>query len=299
MKIILALVLLKASAFAIYIVFRHKKTRVWIVPEDKFLKEWKKILIENVSYYNALNKKEKRLFESEILEFLANIKITGIDTKVETKDKILVAASGIIPIFAFPEWKYFNLTEVLLYPSSFGIKFNTEKEEDSERNILGMVGSGPLEGKMILSKKALIKGFAIETDRRNTAIHEFIHLMDKVDGSIDGLPKVLLEHEYAIPWLDLIDKKIDEIQKGKSEIDSYGGTSRIEFFAVLGEYFFETPRLLKRNHPKLYDMLVEIFDQDMAERSKKMKRIKIGRNDACYCGSQDKFKDCCGDVQFS
>jgi hypothetical protein len=38
---------------------------------------------------------------------------------------------------------------------------------------------------------------------------------------------------------------------------------REEFFAVLSEYFFERPILLKKKHPELYEMLEEVFDQDL------------------------------------
>jgi len=38
-------------------------------------------------------------------------------------------------------------------------------------------------------------------------------------------------------------------------IDMYGATNPTEFFAVISEYFFERPGLLKANHPELYEML--------------------------------------------
>ena len=47
--------------------------------------------------------------------------------------------------------------------------------------------------------------------KKNTAIHEFVHLIDKTDGTIDGIPELLLEKQYTIPWIDLIKNKIDEI----------------------------------------------------------------------------------------
>lgn len=267
------------------------RSQTWLQPIGDFPNHWRKILVENISYYNALNKEEQANFEFEILEFLANITITPVGkVVVEEKDKVLIASSAVIPIFAFPDWKYFNLDEVLLYPNAFNHQFETAGKG---RNIAGMVGTGYMEGKMILSKPALLDGFANDKDGRNTAIHEFIHLVDKKDNLVDGLPDVLMERLYAIPWFDLIDKKIDQIRDGKSDIRPYGGTSRIEFFAVLGEYFFERPRQLQRNHPDLYDMLAEIFDQDMAKRSIEMKKIRIGRNDLCYCGSGQKFKKCC------
>jgi Mlc titration factor MtfA (ptsG expression regulator) len=39
----------------------------------------------------------------------------------------------------------------------------------------------------------------------------------------------------------------------------YGATNQAEFFAVISEYFFEQPDLLKANHPELYEMLERIY----------------------------------------
>ncbi len=242
------------------------KKKKWNLPARALNEEERKILIDLVPFYKGLNNDEKKQFEFEIMEFLANCKITGVNTEIDATDKILIAASGIIPIFAFPEWKYYNLKEVLVYPKSFNRNFETSGKD---RTILGMVGTGYMEGKMILSKNSLRHGFKNKTDKRNTAIHEFIHLIDKMDGEIDGVPNVLLENQYVLPWFDLIDKKIKEIASGKTNINPYAATSRVEFFSVLGEYFFEKPKFLKRKHPVLYDYLVEIFDQDMAERDLK------------------------------
>lgn len=50
-----------------------------------------------------------------------------------------------------------------------------------------------------------------------------------------------MEKQYSIPWIDLINKKIDEIYEGESDINPYGGTNRAEFFSVASEYFFERP----------------------------------------------------------
>jgi Mlc titration factor MtfA (ptsG expression regulator) len=162
-----------------------------------------------------------------------------------------------------------------------------------------MVGSGYMEGKMILSKPALRHGFKNESDKKNTAIHEFIHLIDKTDGSVDGIPSVLLEKQYSIPWIDLINKKIDEIYDGKSDINPYGGTDRAEFFSVVSEYFFERPKLLAKNHPDLYNLLEKIFKQDIASRSLSKKKGKIGRNSPCPCNSGKKFKKCCGRIHYN
>lgn len=263
----------------------------WIKPKKKFPAEWRIILMQKVNFYNSLSNDEKTLFEYKVQEFLLNCRITGIKVNVDLTDKLLVSASAIIPIFKFPEWRYTNLFEVLLYPSRFNKEFETE---GPDRSILGMVGTGYMEGVMILSKKALHLGFENESDKKNTAIHEFVHLIDKMDGATDGIPDELLGKQYVIPWLELITKEMDNISSKQSDINPYGATNKTEFFAVASEYFFEKPKLLERKHPELYAMLERIFNNDMAERNLKRKSNEIGRNDPCPCGSKLKFKKCCG-----
>ena len=263
---------------------------------SNFLPTWRMILIEKVAFYNSLNDGDKSLFEADLLRFLDDVRITGIDTSIDDTDRILVASSAVIPVFAFTDWHYnSNITEVLLYPSSFNEKFETAGED---RRILGMVGEGPMNGTMILSKPALHQGFLNETDKNNTAIHEFVHLIDKTDGAIDGIPENLLGKQYVLPWVNLIAKKIEEIKKGKSDINPYGATSQTEFFAVASEYFFERPQLFKTKHPELYALMEHIFKQDLASRKLTLKKNRISRNDLCPCNKGLKFKNCCGAVHF-
>lgn len=272
-------------------IWKYKSNGKWKKPTKSFPLEWRNVLIQKVTFYNSLTKNEQTKFEYQVQEFLLNCKITGIKTTVNLTDKILVASSAVIPVFGFDNWKYSNINEVLIYPNSFNRDF---KLEGKGRSVLGMVGTGYMDGIMILSKQALQLGFKNESDKKNTAIHEFVHLIDKTEGTIDGIPSVLMEKQYAIPWIDLINKKIDEIYDGNSDINPYGGTNIAEFFSVISEYFFERPKLLERKHPELYMMLEKVFKQDMAARNLKKKASKIQRNNPCPCNSGEKFKRCCG-----
>jgi len=256
-----------------------------------FPPSWRVILEEKVGFYRSLPADEKKRFEIDVMRFLANVRITGIETTVDITDKLLVASSAAIPVFGFPEWDYTFLDEVLLYPGHFDRDYDIGSHNEA---ILGMVGSGSMQGKMILSKPALHTGFSNAGDKHNVGIHEFIHLLDKEDGDIDGIPTVLNNKGYARPWLDLIHASIIDILKGKSDIDIYGATNESEFLAVVGEYFFERPDLLKKNHPDLYALLAQAFHQDTAARRAVPARSGIERNDPCPCGTGEKFKKCCG-----
>ncbi|MEO7523886.1 MAG: zinc-dependent peptidase [Ferruginibacter sp.] len=216
------------------------------------------LLDTNVLFYQQLDSENKKQFESDINVFLQDVRITGVDTRVELLDKLLVASAAVIPIFYFKNWKYYNLQEVLLYSDAINLNFESKGSEG--RNILGMVGTGSLEGKLLLSQLALRQGFLNKTDKSNTAIHEFVHLIDKADGDTDGIPHLLLDKQFVLPWMNLIQEKIQQIAKLKSDINPYATMNKAEFLAVSTEYFFERPGLLKVKHPQLYAMLQEMFD---------------------------------------
>jgi len=270
--------------------FIINKTK-WKKPNKPFPERFKTILNKEVVFYKNLNTADQSIFEYKIQEFLLNHRITGIECDLTIADNLLVAASAVIPIFRITNWNYSNLYDVIIYPDTFN--HNHEVTGDN-RGILGMVGTGYMEGKMILSIKALRHGFKNEADKNNTAIHEFVHLIDKLDGTIDGIPDILLDKQYSIPWIDLMEQKINEINQNKSDIKPYGGTSKIEFFAVASEYFFERPKLMSKKHPVLYEYLEDIFKHDLKELNLKKTISKVNRNDKCPCESNKKFKHCCG-----
>jgi len=215
----------------------------------QFPKHWHKILLQKVRFYKRLDVNEQQRFQNRMMQFLSEVYI----------DTVVIASSAVIPVFGFKEWHYTTLSSVILYPDSFNEDFEFSKDKKG-RKILGVVGTGRLEKKMILSKKALHRGFNYHQDGRNTAVHEFVHLIDKMDEKIDGVPEVLMKNAYTIPWLKLVHDEMEAINKDKSDIRAYGGTKQSEFLAVASEYFFEKPKHMQKKHPELYKMLSECFN---------------------------------------
>lgn len=191
----------------IFTIRSNKKRAIKNIEKISVPNHWHSVLKDNVLFYQKLTEKEQQLFREKMAGFLASIHIRAIKFELEELDTLLVAASAVIPVFRFPSWQYINLTTVLIYPDYFDDDLQFDSKT-AHRNIGGLVGTGRFENQMILSRKALHHGFQNKTDKGNTAIHEFIHLLDKSDGVIDGIPKVLLEKQYTIPYLQLIHKKI-------------------------------------------------------------------------------------------
>ena len=236
----------------ILFVFKIRRTNETIpLPEN-----YKELLNDYVKFYRQLDEEGKEKFEKRVEHFLSAVKITGVNADVEDLDRLLIASGAIIPVHSIPDWQYVNLHEVLLYPGTFNMDFD---QGGPERSVTGMVGTGPMQHVMIITKWQLRQGFINANDAHNTAIHEFVHLIDKMDGTMDGVPEIILERKYVQQWKNMIDSTIWKMKTFGSDINMYGATNPVEFFAVISEYFFEQPDLLKTNHPNLYEMLVRIY----------------------------------------
>ena len=284
-------------AFLVYAGMTRKLRRRRRILAEPFPTEWEAVLQREVLFFRTLDPDEQMRFRRELQVFIGEKLITGIKLEMDTTTLVLTAASAIIPIFGFPEWEWDQISEVLVYPDRFDSDYAFEG--GSQQHTLGMVGTGAMNGLMILSKPDLVAGFRNPGDKRNVGLHEFAHLVDKSDGTIDGLPGVGLNQAAIGPWIELVRRKMDEMRSGDSDINPYGLTNEAEFFAVASEYFFERPGVMERKHPELYAMLSHVFNQKLGERAvalareRKRGRPRFGRNSPCPCGSGLKYKKCC------
>ncbi len=235
----------------ILLVFKPRRPQAAAMPEH-----YKDLLQDYVLFYSNLGEEARKDFEARVQKFLSSVTITGVNAVAEDLDRVLIAAAAVIPVFFIPDWEYINLREVLLYPGNFNTDFD---QHGDQRTISGMVGTGPLQNVMILTKWELRQGFVDGSTTRNTAIHEFVHLIDKMDGTLDGVPEILLERRFVPRWRELLEMTMSSIRRGESDIDHYGATNPVECFAVISEYFFEQGDSFRERHPELYEMLRRIY----------------------------------------
>ena len=279
-------------ALLYYHLVRRQAMHRWRVIHQPFPEDWKRALVSHVEFYRALNEEGKTRFQNMMKVFLDETPITGVRTDVDEQTRALVGASAVIPVFGFDDWEYSGLGEILIYPSAF----NDEYQTGPGGRTLGMIGVNHLSGVMILSKSDLLSGFTNSKDKRNVGIHEFAHLVDKADGSVDGIP-LGIPMETARPWIEWVGKDLATQPDSTDHIDDYAYTNEAEYFAVLSEYFFEAPQTLKRKNPHLYQMMESIYRQNthrLLGSGLQKSGKRIGRNAPCPCGSNQKFKRCCG-----
>ena len=245
-----------ALALIMLIILFVFRIRIGLPAGTALPENYRELLADYVNFYRQLDEKEKESFEKRAEHFLSAVKITGVNAVVEDIDRILIAAGAIIPVYRISDWQYINLHEILLYPGTFNADFD---QSGSERPVTGMVGHGAMQNVMIITKWELRQGFINNNDTRNTAIHEFAHLIDKMDGTMDGVPEIILERKYTARWKSMMESTIWQMKNHGSDIDMYGATNHAEFFAVVSEYFFEQPHGFRANHPELHEMLGRIY----------------------------------------
>ncbi|MGB8986576.1 MAG: zinc-dependent peptidase [Candidatus Sulfotelmatobacter sp.] len=275
----------------IYWLLRRRCIRRLRIMEQPFPTLWEQVLESHVAFFRALPADEKGRFRQLVKVFLAEVRITGIQTEVDDTLRVLIAASAAIPIFGFHDWEYHRLGEVLVYPDSFSEEYQTTGNADV--NILGMVGLKQIRGVMILSKPSLLAGFDTASTRDNVGIHEFAHLVE-LEEAENGLPPEV-PWQAVKHWVEYVGRELSHPSRNHSYIRDYAYTNEHEFFAVLAEYFFKSPELLEEKDPELYGMLQEMFNQDTASLMDLTfsRRPRYGRNVPCPCGSRKKYKHCC------
>jgi Mlc titration factor MtfA (ptsG expression regulator) len=101
-------------------------------------------------------------------------------------------------------------------------------------------------------------------------IHEFAHKLDMLNGDANGFPPLHAGMDRAA-WSRVFGAAYEDF-KGRverrepSEIDAYAAEHPAEFFAVLSEAFFETPRAVQGEYADVYRQLAAFYRQDPAAR---------------------------------
>jgi len=241
------------GAASVALALRRRSQRRRAVLASPFPQEWRTLLEKRYDHFDRLPAPLKARFQDDVRIFLAEKRITGVEVEVTEELRVLVAASAVTLSLGWPDYEWDQLTEVLLYPQDFGRDYSFETAELS--------GQTHAWGTVILSVPTLRESFADPDDGFHVGLHEFAHLLDLEHTRFSGMPSGL---RSEAEWLELVEKEMDRLRRGKSALDPYGDESPAEFTAVAVEAFFEMPLLLRRRHQELYEVLADYFGQDPA-----------------------------------
>ena len=214
---------------------------------------YKKPIQKYLKYYQQLNSSEKVFFEKRVQKFINQKQFIarGMD-KITDEMKALIAGAAIQLTFGHPSIYFAHFKRILVYPDSY-------YSEISRRYHKGEVNMG---GLIVLSWKNFAEGYMNNEDGLNLGLHEMAHALH-LENATTNEEYGFLDDDVLKVWTDLCYKEIDKMKGGKSDFfRSYAITNSQEFFAVAVENFFERSQEFKERHPKLYDSLTKILNQD-------------------------------------
>lgn len=190
--------------------------------------------------------------------FLHKKVINGVQgLEVTLAMRITVAAQACLLILNLDIDYFDNWVEVVLYPGAFKVHHDQADAIGLVHNDVSVLsGESWLRGPVILSWPDVERDSYHSHPGHNVVLHEFAHKLDGLDGAMNGLPPLRsgmsrkrwaadLSGAYAVLQHDLASGR-------HACINPYAATNPAEFFAVLSEYFFTAPHILKAACPNAY-----------------------------------------------
>jgi len=210
--------------------------------------------------------------------FLRDVPIEGCaGLEVTDEIRVTIAAQACLLLLSMPYPKYTRVRRVLVYPSAFVPKtVALPSSGQIVRRDVPLRGQAWTSGVVVLGWDAVERDTRVSTDGQNVVLHEFAHMLDAEDGSLDGIPVVESASAYRA-WASLVSTQfaehLERVESGElTTLDPYGAENRAEFFAVATEAFLEKPVKLRECQPELYALLADFFKLDPALLASQEKR---------------------------
>ncbi len=221
--------------------------------------------IKTLDHLSSVEKAQLRVLATL---FLRRKTMSGARGMVITDEvAIIIAAQASLPILKLGLDYYRGWIEVIVYPAAFQVK-----HEQFDDNGLASAESQNLSGESWLRGPVILSWQDIEHDLQmirpghNVIVHEFAHKIDMLNGRANGMPP--LHPRMKIErWTKALSGAYETLREEISHhhrprINAYAATAPAEFFAVVSEYFFTAPVLLKLHCPEVYEQLVQFYRQD-------------------------------------
>ena len=232
---------------------RLRGTRV--PPLGQFPDDWAEFVWTRCAHYRRLPSSLRPAFEQGVQRFIATQRMTGVRVPVDDPLRLLVASSAVTLSLAWPDYKWSEVSEVLLYPDSFDRDFRIGPPERA--------GMAHVWGTVILSIPALWHSFDHPDENYHVGLHEFAHLLTFEGGKNLAIP-IGLRPQKIQEWEAIQTRELERIRCGDSIVEILGVVGNEEFFPSAVEAFFQQPLPLRDKHRDLYEFLSIYFDQDAA-----------------------------------
>jgi Mlc titration factor MtfA (ptsG expression regulator) len=196
--------------------------------------------------------------------FLHEKTITPTGTlALDTTQRTLLAAICCLPLLEVGARGLRGWSQLIVYPEAFrvnrthvdaaGVLHEWEDE---------LIGESWDSGPLILSWSDVLADCAEPRAGFCVAVHEMAHKLDMLDGELDGTPLLpaAWQRGWARDFQAAFDAFAEQVDRGRhTDIDPYAADSPEEFFAVVSEYHFSDPSLLREAMPRVAAHLARFY----------------------------------------
>ncbi len=196
--------------------------------------------------------------EDLIRVFVAETDWEGVDGLVVTDEmRVVVAAGASTLLLGLDADRYPNVSTVILYPKT-PVRRQVRKLGGGivDESVMHLGGEAHPSGPVMLVWPSVLR----PRGGRNVVLHEFAHKLDMADGYTDGIP-AMVGADSRVAFDVVFEAAFQDLTEGGGFLDIYATTSRVEFFAVATETFFENPQRLIEGRPDLYEALAAVYRQ--------------------------------------
>jgi Mlc titration factor MtfA (ptsG expression regulator) len=182
---------------------------------------------------------------------------------------VAVAAQACLPVLRLGLHLYDGFIGIVIHPQEVVARREIVDTDgvvhEYDEHLTGEAMDG---GPMMLSWHDVAMSGETAAEAYNVVIHEFVHVIDMLDGAADGVPPIA-DRAARERWAALIAAEYAAFCRNvegasPTVLDPYGATALEEFFAVAAEAFFVVPDAMCAEHPELYRAFADWFRQDPA-----------------------------------
>jgi len=229
---------------------------------------------KHLPFLAGLSADEERRLRNLAVLFLAEKQLTPVGGLVlSDDDRVEIALQACLPVLELGLDWYDGWVGVVVHPTDFRAK-RAQTDEDGVLHEWDdeLIGESWPGGPVVLSWEALDDAGSVAAGGANVVLHEFAHKLDMMSGEADGVPPMPSRAERE-RWIEIFDAEFDrfcgQVEAGRETfLDPYAAEHEAEFFAVASEAFFEAPRALKKDFPKLFELFKGFYRQDPSQRLK-------------------------------
>lgn len=204
------------------------------------------------SYFHLEKEENKSATIQKIHHFIKTHTFLGDNTTVTISDKVLVSTSLILML------KHTDID----VEDTINTIYITDKPRTKNKIRTHKSSSVVQIGNrfnIYINRQDLEYGFENIKDNKNLLIHQFAHIIDGLDGKIDGFPALIIPAKHLDKWNTLSRKYMNTIQMKDTIFNRQMLAQRSDFFASMSEFYFENPEELKNKYPEIFDFMEFIY----------------------------------------